>query len=230
MSCVKLCRYAMCGQLESAARELAAGAYVNFRDPSDYERTPLMYAAMYGERNAVKWLVEVGHASLDIKDRFQKTAEDYARENYKFDIVDYFQKWPAELARRNAEARRIGIQQHEYRRIATQRREEARQAVAFLNEVANSKARKVSKRVVNEAKLIAVFEALEAFPIPSESPTSQSNFIDVARRVRPKLAGEVWTPRVWRVFQKAAAAYSTAHYKAWHETPTMAERLSLRYS
>ena len=72
---VKLCRYAMCGQLESAAQELAAGAYVNYKDPADYERTPLMYAAMYGERKAVKWLVEVGHASLDLKDLFSKNIQ-----------------------------------------------------------------------------------------------------------------------------------------------------------
>ena len=121
-------------------------------------------------------------------------------------------------------------QQREYRRIATIRREEARKAVEFLEYLAGLDCLKISASTVNEEGLIAIFSALEAYPVPSESPTSQSNFIDVARRVRPKLAANVWTPKVWKKFQKAAAAYSTAHHKAWHSTPTMHERLALRYS
>ena len=230
MSCVALCRYAMCGQLESAKKELAAGAYVNFKDPADYERTPLMYASMYGEMDAVKWLIEGGRASLDLKDTFGKTAVDYARENFKFDIVQFLEDWPAELARRNVRAIQLQEQQREFRRIATLRREEARKAIEFLEYLANLERSKIGSTIVDEGGLIAIFSALEAFPVPSESPTSQSNFIDVARRIRPKLASGIWTPCVWKQFQKAAAAYSTAHRKAWDSTPTMHERLALRYS
>ena len=43
MSCKNLTRYVVCGQLKSAMHELSAGAYADWRDPSDYDRTPLMY-------------------------------------------------------------------------------------------------------------------------------------------------------------------------------------------
>ena len=37
-------------------------------------------------------------------------------------------------------------------------------------------------------KLIDIFNALEAYPVPGASPTSQANFVDLARRLRPKLS------------------------------------------
>ena len=39
MSCKNLTRYVVCGQLKSAMHELSAGAYADWRDPSDYDRT-----------------------------------------------------------------------------------------------------------------------------------------------------------------------------------------------
>ena len=48
MSCKNLTRYVVCGQLKSAMHELSAGAYADWRDPSDYDRTPLIYIVLDG--------------------------------------------------------------------------------------------------------------------------------------------------------------------------------------
>ena len=229
MSCRNLSRYVVSGQLQSAAGELASGAYVDWKDPCDFDRTPLMLTASFGELKAVKWLCEVANANINLKDKFGKTARDYAVENFKSHIVDFLDDWPAELERR---ARRAQIQlanEHRHRKIAIERREEARKAIQYLEYLMSLKKRTIGSSYINEEQLIAIFSALEAYPVPGASPSSRADFVDLARRLRPKLSSSIWTNRVWKQFQKANASFSKSYYQQWEQTPTMHERLKLRY-
>ena len=229
MSCKNLTRYVVCGQLKSAMHELSAGAYADWRDPSDYDRTPLMYCAKFGAKASVKWLCEVANCNINLKDKFGKTARDYAVESYKQHIVEFLDDWPHELERRARQAEIDLHNQHMHRKIALERRENSRKAVKYLEYLVSLEKRSIGSKYITEEKLIDIFNALEAYPVPGASPTSHANFVDLARRLRPKLSSSIWTAQVWKQFQKASAAFSTSYYKQWDKTPTLHERLKLRY-
>lgn len=55
------------------------------------DKSPLMYAAKYGELEAAKVLVKAG-ADVGLKKREGKTALDYARKYEKKELIDYLMK------------------------------------------------------------------------------------------------------------------------------------------
>ncbi|WP_316806035.1 ankyrin repeat domain-containing protein [Pedobacter agri] len=55
------------------------------------DKSPLMYAAKYGELEAAKALVKAG-ANIGLKNREGKTALDYARKYEKKELIDYLSK------------------------------------------------------------------------------------------------------------------------------------------
>lgn len=55
------------------------------------DKSPLMYAAKYGELEAAKVLVKAG-ADVGLKNREGKTALDYARKYEKKELIDYLSK------------------------------------------------------------------------------------------------------------------------------------------
>lgn len=55
------------------------------------DKSPLMYAAKYGELEAAKVLVKAG-ADIGLKNREGKTALDYARKYEKKELIDYLMK------------------------------------------------------------------------------------------------------------------------------------------
>lgn len=55
------------------------------------DKSPLMYAAKYGELEAAKALVKAG-ANIGLKNREGKTALDYARKYEMKDLIDYLSK------------------------------------------------------------------------------------------------------------------------------------------
>ena len=162
MSCKNLTQYVICGQLESALHELSAGAYADWRDPSDYDRTPLMYCAKFGAVKSVKWLCEVANCNIYLKDKFGKTARDYAVESYKHHIVAFLDDWPLELERRARQAEIDLKNQHLHRKIAGERREESRKAVKYLEYLLSLDKRSIGTSYINEQQLIAIFHALES--------------------------------------------------------------------
>ena len=66
---------------------LSQGANPNQKNSS--AQTPLHYAAMYGNANAVNMLVEKYNVDKNLKDKDGKTASDLAKENNFDKIVAY---------------------------------------------------------------------------------------------------------------------------------------------
>lgn len=55
------------------------------------DKTPLMYAAKYGQLEAAKFLINAG-SKIDLKNNEGKTALDYARKYHKKEIIDFLAK------------------------------------------------------------------------------------------------------------------------------------------
>jgi len=55
------------------------------------DKTPLMYAAKYGQLEAAKFLINAG-AKMDLKNSEGKTALDYARKYNKKELTDFLAK------------------------------------------------------------------------------------------------------------------------------------------
>lgn len=82
------------GHFEHTKRALKTGAYVNVRDTNG--KTPLMHAAIFGNKDIVMLLILNGAGSdFSIKDYDGKTALMYATENNHKHIVELLKSYGA---------------------------------------------------------------------------------------------------------------------------------------
>lgn len=82
------------GHLEHAKKALRQGAYVNVRDSQG--KTPLMYAAIFGNPDLVMLLILNGAgADFSIKDYDGKTALMYAQEKKHMKVIELLKSYGA---------------------------------------------------------------------------------------------------------------------------------------
>lgn len=188
----QLGRVVISADLSQARKILNKHPTANMPDTLDANRSPLTYAAMFGQPSTVKWLVQ----DAGIPPRSQDI--EAAGQCKKMKNTSIMSSWHDELKRRSSTVAKQVEQDFKKATILRYQESEAKRALDFLRGLLKEGRARHGKRYRH--KLVKSFDALAKCPL---GPAN--DFLELGR-IAQTLLPDAWGTKVWASFQKALVA------------------------